>query len=408
VYGPHGALQSSGQATYTYDSEGNRSTKTEGGVTTSYFYNESNQLARVERPTGNIIARYGYDPLGQRAWKEVSGNRTYFEYSEEGLASEFDSSGSQLTSYLYSPETGYSVDPLAVKDGSTYHYVHSNHLGTPQKLTNNVGAVTWSGRYEAFGAASVTSNGADLNFRFPGQYFDAETGLHQNNRRNYDPQIGAYLEQDPYGVWAGANRYYYGGGAPLRLTDPMGMLTWEDAENTALIVGAAAGIVVIAGSTWAPVAIASLIPGTVYGVAQGVAFLAGATVSGIQGLNCYRYLFGPDQCLFSGGLETCVYSAVAAAMPFVLGKVFRRALFVKRAPRPAQNFIVPTNPAQLPPTRIPDGWRIRVMPPTKQYPNGYWKLEKPMSQGGWQAINPSTMKPGGRPDTHIPLPPMGN
>jgi hypothetical protein len=91
-----------------------------------------------------------------------------------------------------------------------------------------------------------------------------------------------------------------------------------------------------------------------------------------------------------------------------LGKVFRRALFVKRAPRPAQNFIVPTNPAQLPPTRIPDGWRIRVMPPTKQYPNGYWKLEKPMSQGGWQAINPSTMKPGGRPDTHIPLPPMGN
>jgi len=45
------------------------------------------------------------------------------------------------------------------------------------------------------------------------------------------------------------------------------------------------------------------------------------------------------------------------------------------------------------------------MSPTTQYPNGYWKLEKPMSNGGWQPINPSNMKPGTRPETHIPLPP---
>ena len=74
-------------------------------------------------------------------------------------------------------------------------------------------------------------------------------------------------------------------------------------------------------------------------------------------------------------------------------------------PKPSPKFISPTNPAQMPPKTIPPGWRVRGMPPTKQYPNGYWKLEKPMSNGGWQPINPSTMRPGGRPDTHIPYPP---
>ena len=73
-------------------------------------------------------------------------------------------------------------------------------------------------------------------------------------------------------------------------------------------------------------------------------------------------------------------------------------------PKPSPNFKPPTNPPQLPPTDIPDGWRIREMPPTEQYPNGYWTLEKPMKDGGWQGINPSTMKPGSRPETHVPYP----
>jgi len=44
------------------------------------------------------------------------------------------------------------------------------------------------------------------------------------------------------------------------------------------------------------------------------------------------------------------------------------------------------------------------MPPTADYPNGYWRLEKPMPNGGWQGIDPSTMKPGTQCETHVPLP----
>lgn len=77
---------------------------------------------------------------------------------------------------------------------------------------------------------------------------------------------------------------------------------------------------------------------------------------------------------------------------------------IKGAPKPAQNFELPTNPPQFPPAEIPSGWRVRQMSPTEQYPNGYWKLEKPMKDGSWQPIDPSTMKPGTRPQTHIEFP----
>lgn len=77
----------------------------------------------------------------------------------------------------------------------------------------------------------------------------------------------------------------------------------------------------------------------------------------------------------------------------------------KGAPKLSPKFEPPTNPPQLPPAEIPPGWRIREMPPTAQYPNGYWKMEKPMKDGSWQPINPSTMKPGTRPETHIEFPP---
>jgi RHS repeat-associated protein len=75
------------------------------------------------------------------------------------------------------------------------------------------------------------------------------------------------------------------------------------------------------------------------------------------------------------------------------------------APKPSPKFEAPTNPPQPPPKATPPGWRVREMPPTEQYPNGYWRLEKPMKDGSWQPIDPSTMKPGSRSETHIPLPP---
>jgi RHS repeat-associated protein len=59
----------------------------------------------------------------------------------------------------------------------------------------------------------------------PGQYFDAETGLHQNWHRDYDPSIGRYLQPDPLGLEAGLNQYLYANANPLTYFDPTGLDT---------------------------------------------------------------------------------------------------------------------------------------------------------------------------------------
>jgi RHS repeat-associated protein len=79
------------------------------------------------------------------------------------------------------------------------------------------------------------------------------------------------------------------------------------------------------------------------------------------------------------------------------------AMPTKGSPKPAPKFRLPINAPQEPPIVAPVGYVIRVMPPTQQYPNGYWVLEKPMPQGGYQKVNPTTMRPGREWETHVPL-----
>lgn len=62
-----------------------------------------------------------------------------------------------------------------------------------------------------------------MNLRFPGQYFDQETGMHYNGFRYYNPMLGRYIQADPIGLRGGINLYGYVYANPLFYYDPYGL-----------------------------------------------------------------------------------------------------------------------------------------------------------------------------------------
>ena len=113
-----------------------------------------------------------------------------------------------------------------------YYYIN-DHLGTPQRLITGEGTVVWQAAYLPFGRTQVQLGTVQNNLRFPGQYFDAETGLHYNWNRYYDPDTGRYLSPDPIGLYGGMNLYAYTNQNPINYIDHKGLFDIEDIKNFA-------------------------------------------------------------------------------------------------------------------------------------------------------------------------------
>ncbi|MFH2043999.1 MAG: RHS repeat-associated core domain-containing protein [Pseudomonadota bacterium] len=131
------------------------------------------------------------------------------------LASLFDISG------ILSQSVVTVVTPIY--DEKIYYYIN-DHLGTPQRIIDETGAVVWNADYQPFGEADVNPNSTVVNnFRLPGQYWDRETGLHYNFHRYYNPEVGRYLRADPIGLDGGINLYNYVLNDPTNFIDPYGL-----------------------------------------------------------------------------------------------------------------------------------------------------------------------------------------
>jgi len=174
------------------------------------------------RQGSTLLGEYAYDGLGRRSKKTVSGTSTYFHYDRQGnLIAETSSDGTPLRDFFYQDGKRVAMRVYGLQAGM--YYFINDHLDTPRKLIDESGQVVWQAAYLPFGKAQVLTETVVNNFRFPGQYYDEETGLHYNYHRYYDPKLGRYLRADPIGLDGEINLYAYVGGNPVNRIDPEGL-----------------------------------------------------------------------------------------------------------------------------------------------------------------------------------------
>ena len=129
-----------------------------------------------------------------------------------------------MREYVYYPGSFQPLALLTQEAGrkESWHY-HCDPNGAPVRLTSLQGEIVWSEKTGVWGEkGEVYADRISNPLRFQGQYFDAETGLHYNRHRYYDPEIAGFISQDPIGLAGGLNVYQYAPN-PLGWVDPWGL-----------------------------------------------------------------------------------------------------------------------------------------------------------------------------------------
>ena len=196
------------------------------------------------------------DPLTY-TWQQVSGETITLAATNTDILAFTAPSNTKNKVYSFKlavRDGNYTVERavvVAVKSPETAagtYYYHNDHLGTPQVMTDISAAVVWQANYTPFGEADIVVEAVTNNIRFPGQYYDQESGLHYNYFRDYDPELGRYIQSDPIGLAGGINTYGYVGGNPLTYTDPLGLARWTgriEMFSGGALVGGTAGRAVL-------------------------------------------------------------------------------------------------------------------------------------------------------------------
>lgn len=276
-----------GTTTRVVDARGNTTADVLASGTFGYGYNGRNRLTVIQNG-GVTVGSYVLNALGQRVQKTADGTTTRFDYDEDSrLLSE--SAGTTSRDYVW-------VDGMLVgivdHTGSTtaINFVHADGLGSPRAVTSSTGTVLWQWAYAGnpFGErAPVSAAGYTLNLRFPGQYFDAESGLNYNLNRDYEPATGRYIQSDPIGLHGGPSTYGYAGGNSLRGFDPYGLSYAQSYATGGAAIGGMIGLVCGSAATVGTAGVnGPLIPVETYAaslIGGAIGYGAGWIADGVMG-----------------------------------------------------------------------------------------------------------------------------
>ena len=181
---------------------------------TRYTYDDVDMLVRCDLKGEPWTA--SYDGLNRRVQKTWRGETTTYYWDDWRLAAEVRHNGS-VRLYIYADHKAlapflfieYENLDAAPESGKRY-YVFTNQVAAPIRVDDDAGRTVWSAQLGPYGAAQVDpASTIDMPLRFPGHYFDPETGLHYNRNRYYSPELGRYLQTDPAGLAGGINSYGY-------------------------------------------------------------------------------------------------------------------------------------------------------------------------------------------------------
>ncbi|HXN52696.1 MAG TPA: RHS repeat-associated core domain-containing protein [Candidatus Acidoferrum sp.] len=179
-----------GTVTIVYDGDGNRVSKTVGGVTTKYLVDDLN-------PTG----------LPQVVRETISGNNTRtFVYGLDRISQTqfLASSGTTVTSF----------------------YVYDGH-GSVRALADATGAATDAYDYDAFGNLIHSVGTTQNEFLFAGEQFDTDLGYFYSRARYYNAFTGRFITTDPLDgdpeSPISLHRYLYANADPINNSDPTGL-----------------------------------------------------------------------------------------------------------------------------------------------------------------------------------------
>ena len=220
------SVQSSPVVSYQYDLAGNQTARGGGGAA----YDNAGRMIRTSE-SGTVIGTYAYNALGQRMQKTAAGTTTRFVYDESGhLLGEYGTTGTPTQETVYLGDWPVATVRKNSAGTAIAYYVWPDHLGSPRQVTDATSKkVLWRWEGGPFGSTvpnqDPQSSGTQFvyNLRFPGQYWDNELGRMSNGFRDYDPNLGRYIESDPIGLDGGINTYGYVGGNPLKGIDPRGL-----------------------------------------------------------------------------------------------------------------------------------------------------------------------------------------
>ncbi|MCC6130101.1 MAG: RHS repeat protein, partial [Acidobacteria bacterium] len=203
-------LANDGVNAYTYDPAGNTATRT--GFT--FGYNSDNRLVSI---SGSETASYTYDYQGRRTSKTVGGVTTTYLY--DGLNLIAETAAGQTSYFLNGPGID---EPLAMSTASQVSFLSADALGTIVATNDAAGTVTHSVVFDAWGNTKSEVGTRSHPFTYTGREVGEVASLFFR-ARYYAPTTGRFSQEDPVGAAIGApSLYSYSDSAPTLFRDPTG------------------------------------------------------------------------------------------------------------------------------------------------------------------------------------------